>query len=124
MKIDIRASGFELTDALREHTELRLRFSLSWAGHTVRTVTVHLSDINGPRGGKDKRCRIQIPFAGGTSSVIEDTEADLYVAIDRAADRIEHTVARRLERSREHHHNRLDTGGTANVDPRIETSMA
>jgi ribosomal subunit interface protein len=123
MKIDIHAIGFELTDALREHIERRLKFSLSWASHTVRTVTVRLSDINGPRGGNDKRCRIQIPFAGGTSSVIEDTEADLYVAIDRAADRIERNVARRLERAREHHHNRLTTEGTANVDARMETTM-
>jgi ribosomal subunit interface protein len=108
MRIDIQARGFELTEALRAHTERRLQFALSWASYGVRTVTVRLSDINGPRGGNDKRCRIQIPIPGGQDVVVDDIEADLYTAIDRATDRTERTVARRLERLREHHHARLD----------------
>jgi len=104
MRIDIQASGFKLTDGLRAHAERRLQFALSWAVHDVRKVMVRLSDINGPRGGNDKRCYIQIPIPGRPDVVIEDTEPDLYLAIDRAADRIERSVARRLERKREHHH--------------------
>jgi putative sigma-54 modulation protein len=53
MRIDIQTSGFKLTGGLREHTERRLRFALSWAVHDVRKVVVRLSDINGPRGGND-----------------------------------------------------------------------
>ena len=68
---------------------------------------MRLSDINGPRGGRDKRCRIQVPFAGKPNVVIEDTESDLYVAIDRAAERAERAVVRRLERLREFPHARL-----------------
>lgn len=107
MRIDIKASGFELTDGLREHTARRLQFALGWANHDVRAVSVRLSDINGPRGGKDKRCRIQVPFPGTRNVVIEDTESDLYVAIDRAAERAERAVVRRLERSREFSHSRI-----------------
>lgn len=118
MRIDIQARGFDLTEGLREHTARRLQFALGWAGHGVRSVTVRLSDVNGPRGGNDKRCRIKIPLPGGQDVVIEDTEADLYVAIDRAADRTERTVARRLERLREHRHVRINT------DETIETHAA
>jgi ribosomal subunit interface protein len=107
MRIDIQARGFELTEGLREHTVRRLQFALGWSNHDVRSVSVRLFDINGPRGGKDKRCRIQVPFAGTPNVVIEDTEADLYVAIDRAAERTERAVARRLERLREYRHDRL-----------------
>lgn len=111
MRIDIQASGFKLTDGLREHTERRLQFALSWAIHDVRKVVVRLSDINGPRGGNDKRCYIQIPIHGRPDVVIEDTEPDLYVAIDHAVDRIERSVARRLERQREHPHGRFKAEG-------------
>lgn len=104
MRIDIHTSGFELTDGLREHTERRLQFALSWASYDVRKVIVRLSDINGPRGGNDKRCSIQIPLPRSADIVIEDTETDLYVAIDRAVERAERSVARRLERQREHPH--------------------
>lgn len=104
MHIDIQARGFPLTEGLRAHTERRLKFALSWASHDLRKVVVRLSDINGPRGGEDKRCCIQVVFPGVPDVVIEDTEADLYVAIDRAVDRTERSVARLLERQREHRH--------------------
>jgi putative sigma-54 modulation protein len=100
MRIDIQAKGFDLTDGLREHTLRRLQFALGWARHTVGKVTVRLSDINGPRGGSDKRCQIQVPIPRAQDVVIEDTESDLYVAIDRAAARVGQTLDRRLSRQR------------------------
>jgi len=112
MRIDIQTNGFLLTDGLREHATRRLQFALSWANHDVRKVAVRLSDINGPRGGSDKRCQIQVRLSNSQDVLIEDTEADLYVAIDRAADRADHAVARRLERLREHHHERLNGAKT------------
>ncbi|MCM2288137.1 MAG: HPF/RaiA family ribosome-associated protein [Sulfuritalea sp.] len=116
MRIDIQARGFDLTEGLREHTVRRLQFALGWASYDVRTVTVRLFDINGPRGGEDKRCRIQVAFPGTPNVVIEDTEADLYVAIDRAADRAERAVTRRLERLREHRHEHLAGQDASEVD--------
>ena len=119
MRIDIHTSGFELTDGLREHTERRLNFALSWATYDVRKVVVRLSDINGPRGGEDKRCSILIPLTRAADIVIENTESDLYVAIDRAVDRAERALARRLERQREHPHGSFKTATPADISPTI-----
>ena len=104
MQIDVQALGFELTPALRTHTERRLHFALGRSDGQVSRLWVRLSDLNGPRGGEDKRCHVRITLTGAPEVVIEDTEADLYVAIDRAADRAGRTVARRLERSRDQRH--------------------
>lgn len=109
MNIHIQARDFALTNPLREYIERRLRFALGWADERLRHVSVRLSDENGPRGGKDKRCRLQVTFCGAPSVVIADTEADLYVAIDRVADRASRAVARRLERQREYGQGRLPT---------------
>ena len=98
MQIDIQSRGLALTDARREYTERRLQFALARVGDRVRRVTVRLFDVNGPRGGIDKRCTIQVMLNGLADVVIEDTEADLYVAIDRAANRIGRTVVRSLAR--------------------------
>lgn len=98
MRVDIKTSGLDLTEGLREHTERRLGFALDRAHHDVDTITVRLSDINGPRGGADKRCQIQIPLPRHNGVVIEETDADLYVAIDRAASRAGNTLARQLAR--------------------------
>lgn len=107
MRINIQAKGFELTEGLRQHTERRLQFAIDWASDEVKTVMVRFSDINGPRGGHDKCCTIQIPIAGQRDVVIKDIEDDLYVAIDRAVGRVERTLARKLERVHEVQHRRL-----------------
>jgi ribosome-associated translation inhibitor RaiA len=98
MQIDIQTRNFELTHALRSHTERRLHFALSSAGNHVQRIIVRLSDINGPRGGEDKRCHLQVVLAGLSDVVVEDTEADLYFAIDRASDRAGRSVMRRINR--------------------------
>ena len=104
MQFDIRTQGFDLTSGLREHAERRLTFALDRARHDIGKVNMRLSDINGPRGGNDKRCLVRISFPRARQVVIEDTHADLYVAIDRAVERVERSVTRRLERLRQYPH--------------------
>lgn len=96
MKVDVHAQGFALTPALSEHTERRLRFALKHAADQVQNVTVRLADVNGPRGGVDKRCSVHVVLAGLPDIVTEDTEADMYIAINRAVDRVGRTVLRRV----------------------------
>jgi len=98
MQIDIEARDFPLTDALRSHAERRLRSALTCCGEHIRRVAMRLSDVNGPRGGADKRCRLQVVLAGLPDVVVEDTEGDLYVAIDRATDRAGRTLVRKIDR--------------------------
>ena len=107
MKINIQARGFELTDGLRDQTERRLRYALSWADDHLRQVSVRLSSESGPRRGKNLRCRIQIDFPRAQDVVVDDTETDWSVAIDRAADRASRSVALLLERQRDHRHGPL-----------------
>ena len=101
MQIEIQARGFTLTQALRGYIERRLRFALSARYAQIERVRVRLSDINGPRGGCDMRCHLQVLLPGQTAVVIEDTQSNLYAAIDRAADRARRTLTRRLSRQRD-----------------------
>ncbi len=98
MQIDIRARDFDMTEALRRHAERRLRFSLGRCDAHIHRVLMRLSDTNGPRGGSDKKCHLQVLMAGIPDVVVEDIQGDLYVAIDRAADRARRTVVRKLGR--------------------------
>jgi len=101
MQIDIQTRNFVLTDAIRSHSKRRLRFALSSHGDRIQRVVVRLSDINGPRGGTDKCCHLQLVLPGLPDVVVEDIQTDLYLAIDRAADRAGRTLARRLARQRD-----------------------
>jgi len=99
MQIDIKARGFKLTEGLRNQAERRVRFALGATSGRLRSVVIRLADENGPRGGVDKRCTIRVNLPGGPPVIIEQQEADLYVAIDRAADRAARAVSRQLERA-------------------------
>lgn len=98
MQIDIQARDFSLTDALRGYAERRLRFALTCCDDYIQRVVMRLSDINGPRGGADKRCHLRVVLYGLPNLVVEDTEADLYLTIDRATDRAGRTLVRRIQR--------------------------
>jgi len=98
MKIDIKSSGFSLTDALFSYAQRRLLFALSYCSGHINRVVIRLSDVNGPRGGADKRCHIQVVLSGMPDVVVEDTEVNLYDAIDRAIDRTKRTVVRKVDR--------------------------
>ncbi len=98
VQIDIQALHFSLTESLRKHVERRIHFTLACCDDSILRVIVKLSDINGPRGGEDKHCHLQVVLTGLPDVVIEDTQADMYVAINRATDRAGRTVIRKINR--------------------------
>jgi ribosome-associated translation inhibitor RaiA len=100
MQIDIQTRGFSLSDALRQQVLRRIGYFLSSRYDQIDSIAVRLFDVNGPRGGDDKCCRIRISLPRHSDVIVEDTEADLYVAISRAADRATRTIGRRLSRRR------------------------
>ena len=98
MKIDIRRHHVELTEALRAHVERRLRFALGRFGARITAATVTIEDLNGPRGGVDKQCRITVALASAGHLRVEVLDTEVTPAVDQAADRIGRTVAREFER--------------------------
>ncbi len=119
MQINIHARNFTLTRALRTHVERRLNFALSTRDIHIQRILVRLSDINGPRGGADKCCHIQIILPHLPDVVIEDIEMDLYTAIDRATERAGRTVGRRLTRQRD----RSRSFNLLNTESKTETEI-
>lgn len=101
MNLQIRTQDFTLTDGLRQHVAARLACALNHGRDVVTRIVVRLSDVNGPRGGEDKCCGIEVRLKGAPALIVEDTQSDLYVAIDRAAERMGRRLARYLTRRRE-----------------------
>ena len=96
MLINIYSHGFSITRAVREYVDKRLHFALARIGHRLRRIDVRLSDLNGPRGGVDKRCLIEVRINRHPPVIITDVQSDLYTSIDRACARAGRTVMRRL----------------------------
>ena len=99
MTLTIRGSELR-RDELQEHAQRRLGFALGRFGAAVTGVRVSVSDENGPRGGVDKRCRIEVRGPRRLAVVVEDSASDERAAIARAAERAGRAFARELERRR------------------------
>ena len=102
MNIDIQARGFHLTPPILGMVQKRIVSVLRARHEGIKRIVVRLGDINGPRGGEDKSCRIQISMPGNKDIFVEDVESDLYTAIFRASERANHALTRRISRIRQH----------------------
>ena len=64
MQIDIQCRRLSLTRRLRGFGERKIRSVLSRFDERISRVTLWLSDVNGPKGGSDKNCQVEIVISG------------------------------------------------------------
>ena len=98
MQFEIHGKDISITEQLRDHINRRLCFALERFARRIRRVRVGVGDLNGPRGGVDKRCRVTVVLVPSTMVVIEDRDSNIYAAIDRVADKAGICIGRRLKR--------------------------
>ncbi len=111
MEVEVRIHSTDVTDAIRAYATRRVRFALGRFGSRVPRVVVRLSDTNGTRGGVDQRCQISADVVPSGKVVLEQVDADLFTAIDRASDRVGQALSREIRKSREArtHHDSIRT---------------
>lgn len=84
---------------LRDLTERRVRFVLRRMGWLVPRAEVQLSDVNGPRGGVDKRCQVELRTDGAGPVVVAAVAGDWRTALDNALARAARLLLRLWRRS-------------------------
>jgi putative sigma-54 modulation protein len=87
-----------MSQALRDHIERRLRFALDRFARRVRQVRVKVGDLNGPRGGIDKCCKLAISLDRSSTIVVESQASNVYGAVDCVADKAATCIGRILKR--------------------------
>ena len=99
MQLRIRGVNYGLDDGLKDHIERRLWFARAVRGADPNRLTVLLTDVNGPRGGLDKRCRIAVALVPRGMVMVEGgtTRSPSSPAPAKRAGR---AVGRELERRR------------------------
>lgn len=101
MQIDIQTSRLTLLDDDRQRIERRAQFALGRMGARIRRVDVRVCDVNGPRGGVDKRCRVQVHLDSGPAVQIEDFDSDLADLVDRCFERAARVATNRVRLTQE-----------------------
>jgi len=79
--------------------ERRARFVMRRLAWLVPQAKVRLSDVNGPRGGVDKRCQVEFKTPGSGIVVITALARDWRTALESALARAARLVIRHWRRS-------------------------
>jgi hypothetical protein len=94
----IRAEGTELDKDDRALLRRKLGMRLGKFAPAIERVSVRVADVNGPRGGVDKACRIKVVLTGLPSVIVDERDAAARVAIDRALSGVGRAVRKTLQR--------------------------
>jgi len=92
----------ELNVELNNENKLRIRQKAKRMFNKIRDniqkITVTVDDINGPKGGKDKVCKIIIHASGMPDIVVTDNQNSVSNAVNTAFTRARVTLLKKLKR--------------------------
>lgn len=101
MKVVIQPGKTLVLPATEKAVLERIHYALGRISHRIRTLRVRFDDLNGPRGGIDKRCTLEAVLEHGGPLVAEVMDGNVVVAGTRAARRLARRVSDQFERSRD-----------------------
>lgn len=98
------------TPGMLEFVQSHITAAVGRFASRIRDIRVRIADVNGPRGGLDKRCVILATVsgrgAGGGDVIVRHGDSDFYAAIAGAAHGLKHLLARRIDRGHTKRHGR------------------
>jgi len=107
MEIEVRFRDLKASEALRHHTVRRLEMALDRFADELTRVVVRLSDVNGPKGGVDKRCHLTLKGPRVGVLTVHQLSAEVTSAVGMACGIACRMVGREVEMLRRRHLTRL-----------------
>lgn len=106
MHVEIRRQGLELSEWHKLFLTEKMRGALKHFRNRVHRVVTFMSDVNGPKGGVNKRCRVLVHLKSQGVVVVQHTGESILAAIGGAFDRLGQAIHRRVLRKRTEHRQR------------------
>lgn len=95
MQLDVRIQNTDLVEVVKNYVERRLRFALGRFGDRVGQISVRIS----ANGSAERKCRISTELRPFGRVAVEESDPDLFAAVDRATGRIGRLFGRELQRT-------------------------
>ena len=108
MLVKIHTPDFPSSSALSDYVDSKVRLALGLYRDKIRVVDVFLTDVNGPRGGEDMRCKIKVKADGHPLVLAQETADNLYEAINICSHRMKRVIGRRFDRVLQHRRKTID----------------
>ena len=109
MNLIVRAHSLQVEEAVKAFVESNLESALGRFLDQVMDADVFLTDVNGPKGGEDKRVSIRLRLQNGHVIMAETTREDLRAALILSIRKAKRAVRRSLRKSRRFQHRPLRT---------------
>ncbi|QEG24682.1 hypothetical protein [Mariniblastus fucicola] len=87
-----------LGEAAIERAENRVYAAFSKYGDSVKSIEITVQDVNGPRGGVDKVCRVLVRLRRRKDIVVTVNDASVSKIIPAAIERAARSVGRQVNR--------------------------
>lgn len=100
MQTFIQSNDFALTNALDTFIKQQAKKSMTACADQVESLIVRLKDINGPKGGDDKECCVEVKLANSAPIIVSKRSSDAYTSIRKALSRASRTTLRKLGKRR------------------------
>jgi ribosomal subunit interface protein len=99
--VELRSHDAALTPSVRNYALEHIAGKLEKHAHHIQSVIIRFEDVTGSNHGEQKTCRIEVLLAGLPPVVVNEVHHDLRAAMDLAADRVERSVHREVQRRRD-----------------------
>lgn len=103
MQLTIYQTNVDATPSLLEYIDARIKKSLARMADQIDDITIRIADLNGPRGGEDKRCTIYVTLASSGATLIAETDSCIYRAVDKVTSRLKRVVSKKTRRTFQSH---------------------
>lgn len=101
MKIEVRGDNIQLPQHTRVSIENKCRLAFGRIVSAIGDVRIVFRDENGPRGGVDLRCSVDVRMRSGAEVRAEGVDALAHTAADLAMERAARSAHRTLARRHE-----------------------
>lgn len=89
------ADDVNLSEAFADHVHRSLAKVDRRFGDWLTRTEAFIKDVNGPKGGVDKHCRLEARPRGARPVVIDHQDEDAYTCVSRAAEKLGKALERR-----------------------------
>jgi 16S rRNA G1207 methylase RsmC len=101
MKIDITMQQSCSDNKISRKVVQPARLALHRFATAIQTVTIRITDTNGPKGGEDTRCIVSVKLASAGEVVVQGEGEKILTVLNQCLSRAARTVSRNLDRRRD-----------------------
>lgn len=101
MRLIVKSANLNLQEAHRETVKKRVSNVFNRTRDAIQSLTITLSDVNGPKGGPDKQVKVKLKSDNMPLIVVIDKKSDWIAAVNSALNRVNNSFIRKLKRKKQ-----------------------